>query len=129
MAGLSQAHLASGAIEQALRFAREARGLADAMGAQGFSAWSRWILAEVATAGDVRVEEAQRLYEEALALGERLRMRPLMACCHLGLGVLWRRHRRPEHARAPLGTSLDLFRKMEMSFWTARAQSELVMLG
>jgi len=52
-------------------------------------------------------------------------MRPLMAHCHLGLGILYSRIGRREPARAELSTALTLLRSMGMTFWLPQAEAAL----
>jgi hypothetical protein len=52
-------------------------------------------------------------------------MRPLVAYCHLGLGTLYARVGKPEHAREYLAAAASMFRDMDMRFWLAQADSEL----
>jgi Flp pilus assembly protein TadD len=52
-------------------------------------------------------------------------MRPLAAHCHLGLGTLYAKIGRLEHARAELSTAIDLYRAMEMTFWLPQAEAAL----
>ena len=52
-------------------------------------------------------------------------MRPLVARCHLGLGVLYQQVGKREQARAALSTAVELLRAMEMTFWLPRAEAEL----
>jgi uncharacterized protein HemY len=52
-------------------------------------------------------------------------MRPLVAHCHHGLGMLYHKIGRFPEAHAELGTAIELYRPMEMVFWLARAEAEL----
>jgi hypothetical protein len=52
-------------------------------------------------------------------------MRPLVAHCHLGLGVLYQRAGKREPAQAALSTAIELLRAMEMTFWLPRAEAAL----
>jgi hypothetical protein len=52
-------------------------------------------------------------------------MRPLVAHCHLGLGTLYQKIGRDVQAQAALATAAELYRAMEMTFWLARAETEL----
>ena len=70
-------------------------------------------------------EQAEAHYRQALALAEELGMRPLVAHCHLGLGTLYAKIGRPEHARAELSTAIDLYRAMAMTFWLPQAEAAL----
>jgi len=53
-------------------------------------------------------------------------MRPLLAHCHSGLGILYTQIGHPEHARAELAAAIELYRAMDMTFWLARAETALV---
>lgn len=59
-------------------------------------------------------------YREALALADRLEMRPLVARCHFCLGLLHRAAHRDERARKHLGIARELFREMGMQAWLAK---------
>ena len=52
-------------------------------------------------------------------------MRPLVAHCHLGLGTLHGKVGAREQAQAELATAAEMYGAMEMSYWLARAESEL----
>jgi hypothetical protein len=64
-------------------------------------------------------------YQQALALAEALGMRPLVAHCHRGLGILYRTTGRPAQARAALSAAIDLYRAMDMTFWLPQAEAAL----
>ena len=72
------------------------------------------------------VGPAETFYRQALALADELRMRPLLAHCPLGLGILYNRMGCPEQARAELSAAIELYRAMEMTFWLNRAEMALV---
>ena len=60
-------------------------------GERGFEAWARKLCGEIAFCRDQRdVEKAERNFRAALTLAHALRMRPLVAHCHVGLGNLAR---------------------------------------
>jgi len=61
----------------------------------------------------------------ALAHGESLGMRPLVAHCHLGLGKLYRQTGQREQAREHLTTATTMYREMDMRFWLEQAEAEL----
>jgi len=65
-------------------------------------------------------------YHQALALADELGMRPLLAHCHFGLGILYNRIGRPEQARTELAAAIELYRAMEMTFWLDCAEMALV---
>jgi hypothetical protein len=47
----------------------------------------------------------------------RLRMRPLVAHCHLGLGKLYWRTGKREQAQEHLAIATTMYREMDMRFW------------
>ena len=59
-------------------------------------------------------------YRQALALAERLGMRPLVAHCHLGLGKLSLRTGQREPAQEHLTTAMTMYREMDMRFYLSR---------
>jgi tetratricopeptide (TPR) repeat protein len=68
---------------------------------------------------------AETAYQQAMALAEELGMRPLLAHCHRGLGMLYVGTGQQEQARAELSTALALYRAMEMSFWLPQTEVAL----
>jgi hypothetical protein len=68
-------------------------------------------------------------YRQALALADELGMCPIVAHCHLGLGKLSRRTGKDEQAQEHLTTATTMYREMDMRFWLAQAQAELMELS
>jgi uncharacterized protein HemY len=52
-------------------------------------------------------------------------MRPLVAHCHRGLGMLYAMTGQREQARAALSAAIDLYRDMEMTFWLPQTEAAL----
>ena len=52
-------------------------------------------------------------------------MRSHAAHCHLGLGKLYRRTGKREHAQEHLTTATAMYREMDMRFWLEQAEAEL----
>jgi hypothetical protein len=52
-------------------------------------------------------------------------MRPLVAHCHLGLGKLYQRTDKREHAQEHLTTATTMYREMDMRFWLERAEGDV----
>jgi class 3 adenylate cyclase len=67
-------------------------------------------------------------YQQALALAEELGMRPLVAHCHRGLGMLYATTAQHEQARAALSIAIELYRAMDMTFWLPQAQTGLAQM-
>ena len=56
-------------------------------------------------------------------------MRPLVAHCHLGLGKLYARTGKREHAQEHLTTATTMYREMRMTYWLEKAEAELTELA
>jgi hypothetical protein len=52
-------------------------------------------------------------------------MRPLVAHCHLGLGMLYHALGRGEQSRHDLSAAIALYRAMDMTFWLPQAEAAL----
>ena len=106
--------------ERAVRLARE-------RGERGYAAWALRLLGDIASYQDCPdVATAEAHYSAATALASELGMRPLLAHCHYGLGILYNRIGCPEQARTELSAAIELYRAMEMTFWLERAEAVLV---
>jgi class 3 adenylate cyclase/tetratricopeptide (TPR) repeat protein len=96
----------------------------------GFAAHALYLLGDIATHPDrFDAESGSAHYQNALAIAQRHGMRPLVAHCHLGLGKLYRRIDRPEHARRNLATATTMYREMAMRFWLEQGEAELTKFG
>jgi tetratricopeptide (TPR) repeat protein len=112
--------------ELARTFAREALMQAREHGERGYEAWALRLLRAVAAHSDgTDTIEAEHRYRAALGLAGELGMRPLGAHCHLGLGKLYRRTGETEQAQAHLATAATLYRKMDMTYWLEKVETEL----
>jgi tetratricopeptide (TPR) repeat protein len=113
-----EALFAAGRVDEARIAAMRALAFARERGEQGREAWTLRLLGEIAAHPPATsVDTAESLYRQALALAERLGMRPLVAHCHRGLGTLFRRPAMPERADQHLTTATAMYREMGMSFW------------
>jgi tetratricopeptide (TPR) repeat protein len=123
---VSEAYLLAGRMEGAGQRAERALALAQAHKERGHEAWALRLLGEIAAhQNPPEIEPAVLHYRPALALAEELGMRPLMAHCHLGLGMLYAQSDQREHARAELSTAIELYRAMAMTFWIPQAEAAL----
>jgi tetratricopeptide (TPR) repeat protein len=123
---MGEALLAAGRGDEARAAARRALDLARERGEQGHEAGALRLLGEIAaqpraTAAD----EAESHYRQALALAERLDMRPLVAHCHLGLGKLYRGTGDRTKAEEHLATATAMYRELGMAHWLPEAEALL----
>ncbi len=117
-ANLGEALLAGGQTGEARAAVDKALALARDQQECGHEAYALRLDAELLareTPGDFTKAEAR--YREAIGLAERLGMRPQVAHCHQGLGVLYRAAGRAEAAQSHLDTASTLYRDMGMNFW------------
>jgi tetratricopeptide (TPR) repeat protein len=116
--------LLAGNIQDAKRTADRALELAVALGERGNEAGILRLLAEI-SAAEARpaFEPIVSFYERAKALAAELRMRPLIAHCHLGLGKLYRQSRKLEQAREHLTIAATMYSEMDMRFWLEQAET------
>ena len=108
--------------DEALNCARHALDASRQWGEQPLEASALRLLADIAVAGDRGLESAAAAdYLKALAIADKLGMRPLMAHCHLGLGKIHRRIGKRELAQEHLTAATTMYREMDMAFWLERA--------
>jgi tetratricopeptide (TPR) repeat protein len=120
---LGEALFAAGRVDEAGVAATRAFDLARERGEQGHEAWALRLLGEIATVlRALATDKAEGYYREALALAERLDMRPLLAHCHRGFGTLFGRTASRELADEHLTTAIAMYREMGMAFWLEEAK-------
>jgi hypothetical protein len=96
---------------------------------QGHEVYALHLLGEIASPHEAADFGGAGLkYFEALGLGEKLGMRPLVAHCYLGLGKLYRRTGKREKVQEHLTTATTMYREMGMSYWLEKAEAELKVL-
>jgi class 3 adenylate cyclase/tetratricopeptide (TPR) repeat protein len=123
---LGEAHLLAGRLEEAQALAEQALTLARAHQERSNQAYALRLLGDIAAQCErPKVEEAETHDRQALALAEELGMRPLVAHCHRGLGILHAKLGQWEKARAELSAAIDLYQAMEMTFWLPEAEAAL----
>jgi class 3 adenylate cyclase/tetratricopeptide (TPR) repeat protein len=123
---LGEAYLLADQVEDARACADRAVRLAREHGERGHEAWALRLLGEMASHHDhLDVATAETHYSAAMALACELDMRPLATHCHCGLGKLYAKIGHRAEARAELSAAIDLYRAMDMTFWLARAETEL----
>ena len=127
---LAQGYLLVGKLEEATSIANQVLESSQTQGYRGHTAVSLYVLAESLLHGDVSdMAKAEDHYDHAMALANELRMRPLVAHCHVGLGKLYRRTGDYEKAKTHLANGVAMMREMEMGLWLEKAEAELKELG
>jgi tetratricopeptide (TPR) repeat protein len=111
---------------EAWQYARQALDLARQLKERGNEARALHQLGVVQAHADPSdPEQAAAHYQQALALAEALGMRPLVAHCYRGLGLLYCQSGRGEQARAALSAAIALYCAMDMTFWLPQAEAAL----
>jgi hypothetical protein len=123
VAQLGEAYLLADQVDNAHACADRAVMLARGRGERGYEAWALRLLGEIA-AHHAHPDEATAAahYGAAMTLASELKMRPLVAHCHCGLGTLYAATGQREQARAELSTAVEMYRVMDMTFWLRRKQ-------
>ena len=125
-ARLSEVCRLAGRGEEAWQHAHQALDLARQQKQRGNEALALHQLGTVhAHTAPPEVAQAEAHYQQALALGEELGMRPLVAHCHHGLGRLYHHIGRGAQAGAALTTALEMYRAMEMTLWLPQTEATL----
>jgi tetratricopeptide (TPR) repeat protein len=121
-ARLSEGYLAADRVDDASALAERALDLAVEQQARGHQAWALRLLGEIALhRGRRDLERAESHYGKALALAEVLSMRPLIAHCQLGLGLLSKLAGRWPDVHARLAAATTMYRTLGMTHWADRA--------
>jgi len=125
----SEASLLAGRMQEAGHGAERALDLARDQKERGYHAWALWLLGEItAHQPPQEIEPAAHYYRQALALADALGMRPLVAHCHRGLGMLYAQLGTSEQSRIALSRAVALYRDMGMTFWLPQAEATLAQL-
>jgi DNA-binding SARP family transcriptional activator len=116
------AYRLAGRFDEAVTHGRQTVAAMRRLGARGSEAEALLLQGDIAR--DAGAADADVHYRDALVLASELDMRPLLAHCHLGLGMLYVGSQ-AEHAREHLGVAATMFREMAMRFWLEQAESAL----
>jgi hypothetical protein len=121
---LGGAYLLDGRLADATRIAQEGLAAARQRGQRGVEGHVLRLLGDIAAHPDrVEVDTAEAHYRQALAMAEALKLCPLGAHCHLGLGRLARRTGDSDRAAEHLATATTMYRAMGMTFWLREAEA------
>ena len=121
---LGTAYLRLGRRQDAETAAQRAIEIAVTRDEGAFEGWARLLAGDVAAQAEpLDVDGAAARYGEALAIAERLGMRPLEAHCHRGLGMLYRKAGRADEAEAAMTAALALYRAIGATDWLRQAEA------
>jgi tetratricopeptide (TPR) repeat protein len=119
-----EAYLLQGQLDDAMDRGVRALELARVQKEPAYEAYALHLLGQIAARRDPCGGGAERQYREALAIAERLGLRPLAARCFLGLGALSRQTGNGRSAEEHLTMAITMFRDMGMPLWLGEAQRE-----
>ena len=110
--------------------ARHALDLAVAHKERGHQAWAWRLLGDVAShAGAPALAAAEEHYRKSLGIAEELRMLPVIAHAHLGLGRVLRLGGDRAAAEEHVVTAFMQFRGMAVPYWVKKCGEEMMQLG
>jgi tetratricopeptide (TPR) repeat protein len=116
----------AGHLEEAHAIAERALALVCTYQERGNQAYALRLLGEIAAHRDPpERESAAAHYRQARALAEELGMRPLVAHCHRGLGLLYATTGQREQAHTELSTAIAMYHTMDMTFWLPETEAAL----
>ena len=123
---LADAFLCAGRLEDARVLAGRALAFSGNRKERGNQAWTLQLLGEIAAHSlSSEVKPAQDHYGQALALAHGHGMRPLLAHCRLGLGLLYSCTGSVGQAQDTLAEAITLFWAIDMTFRLRRAEAAL----
>ena len=126
LAALGDAYLQASKLDDALRCSEEALQLSRAHELRGLEAEVLRILADTRSLqGSEQAHVVDSLYHEAIKIAEPRGMRPLVAQCCFGRGILCRRTDQRQKSRDYLAHAATLYRAMDMPFWADKAELEM----
>ena len=129
VAWLSGAYMLAGRTDEAEALTTRGLELAAESKDRGSQAWLLAILADLSSRrSPLNVEQVKADYGIALALAREIKMRPLQAHCHLGIGNLYAQVEKDAEARDELLGAVDLYKAMSMPYWLSKAEAALAKL-
>ena len=93
---------------------------------KGYEAYALRLLGDIEMHHEApNMEKAEIHYRQALALSDKLAMRPLQAHCRRSLGALYNQTGQTDKSYAELSTAIEMYRDMKMTFWLPEAEATL----
>ena len=117
LTALAEAYFLAGDLQKAVTTAGEAIRQARRHEERGAEAYAWWVLATAQSAGAGHLESADDSFKAARAIAIELRLQPLLAHCHLGLGDLCQRRGDQTEASAHWERGRRLCEALQMRPW------------
>jgi class 3 adenylate cyclase/tetratricopeptide (TPR) repeat protein len=113
---LSEAYLRAGRIEEAASHAELALEFSRNHQERGREAWILRQIGKIHARRNIPdLDRVEFYFRQALKQATELKMRPLIAHCHLSLGELYAQIDQSDKAQKELLTAIDLYRSMDMT--------------
>jgi tetratricopeptide (TPR) repeat protein len=129
-AQLIQGFLLVGKSEEASLLASRALESSRRHGQLSREAWALYVQGEIASAtNQLRLDDAESSFRAAMAIGHKLKLRPLVAHCNAGLGKVYRQRGEFDLAKECLSNAIAIMRQMGMGLWLEKAEAELKEMG
>ena len=126
LTALAEVYHLKGQTPKAIHNLESAFDIFKQKGERGFGAWALYYLAKIQSQGDSGlVRQAIQSFRKAKEQAEALRMRPLLAHCHRGLGQAHKISGEKSEARSELKSAMDLYRSMGIELWIPEIQSAI----
>jgi tetratricopeptide (TPR) repeat protein len=126
---LADAYLRKGEMQKALEVAEQALAMARERGERGSEALALRVRAGIEATRDPNSGRAVDLYQQGLTVAAELDMRPALAHCHFGCGILHKRCSEMTTAAEFFITAAGMYRDMGMGHWLNLAETELRSIG
>ena len=126
MALLSEAYMLAGRTVEAEALTQRGLEVSVQTKDKGSQAWLLRVLGDIMASRDsLNAEQAEVTFNQALILAQELEMRPMQAHCHLGIGQVHFNAKNLVEARSEIRQAANLYRRMSMPFWLAKAETWL----
>jgi class 3 adenylate cyclase/tetratricopeptide (TPR) repeat protein len=127
---LGAAYVLDGRLGEATRISQDRLAAARQVGERVVEGHLLKLLGDIAAhPARFEVDTAAAHYRQSQALAEALSLRPLLAHCHLGLGILSQRAGKHQEARGDLKMAETMFGEMDMRYWREQAKMAMAELA
>ena len=126
---LGEAHVRAGRLEEAHALAEHTLALTRGYQERGHEAYALHLLGAITAQRETpESDQAGEYYRQALALAEKLGMRPLQAHCHRGLGMLYATTGQRSRPALSYRRRSRCTESMDMTFWLPQTETALAQM-